>query len=83
MVMNKSMFIQTHVAHRPRRLGVAEAKMRLSELLRDATAGPTVNVRVLVCEVLDGFLRQGCGIGRGEGAPRIREVPDASAQARG
>ena len=42
MVMNKAMFVQTHIARRHRRLGVAEAKMRLSELLRDAAAGPTV-----------------------------------------
>ena len=42
MVMNKALFIQTHVARRHRRLGVAEAKMRLSELLRDASAGPTI-----------------------------------------
>jgi prevent-host-death family protein len=27
---------------RPRRLGVAEAKSRLSELLRDAASGPTI-----------------------------------------
>jgi prevent-host-death family protein len=32
----------TQKERRPRRLGVAEAKSRLSELLRDAAAGPTI-----------------------------------------
>jgi prevent-host-death family protein len=39
MVMTKS----THgLSHRARRLGVAEAKSKLSEVLRDAAQGPTV-----------------------------------------
>ena len=41
--MHKNVVLmQTPVSRRHRRLGVAEAKMRLSELLRDAAAGPTV-----------------------------------------
>ena len=36
--------IQTNLSagRHPRRIGVAEAKSRLSELLRDAAAGPTI-----------------------------------------
>lgn len=42
MVMNQTISVPPLVGRRRRRLGVAEAKARLSELLRDATAGPTV-----------------------------------------
>lgn len=42
IVMNKVTSIPFRPARRRLRLGVAEAKMRLSEVLRDASAGPTV-----------------------------------------
>ena len=42
MVMKQTKPVAARVLHRRLRLGVAEAKMRLSELLRQAADGPTI-----------------------------------------
>lgn len=81
MVMNKAMFVQTHVARRHRRLGVAEAKMRLSELLRDTTVGPTIIhsrgrdvAVVLAVEDYDRLTAEFGGLVRGGGAQFLDRV---------
>jgi prevent-host-death family protein len=42
MTMKQSLPARPPPPVRPRRLGVAEAKSKLSEVLRDAAAGPTI-----------------------------------------
>jgi prevent-host-death family protein len=42
MTMKQSLSASHKASVRPRRLGVAEAKSKLSEVLRDAAAGPTI-----------------------------------------
>ena len=80
MVMNKSTSIQTDIARRHRRIGVAEAKMRLSELLRDTTVGPTIIHRrgrdvavVLAVEDYDRLTAER-GVVRGGGAQFLDRI---------